>query len=291
MGRNLPLPSEISNPIVLADWLELLALISEDGNASHGDLQRVLNRLGIEDSDALCRDSMSELNRRVLAAGEKYPFDFSGSLVSVKGKWTKYSPYVFCLLLSYCDDKQKKIKGFQHELMFEQLSCIAAKTYLDGEVLRFGSPRSDLPKAFRDALRFLCTQVNEWNYFQGTDTLHRRDGGLDLVAWKHFPDRQLGKLILFGHCASGQNWDEKITELQPADFCSQWLGGEKSPIVKTFFIPHRVPPDAWEFRAISAKLLFDRCRIACWADSNEFCSVTKQASLRWCEKVLKKVAR
>jgi hypothetical protein len=280
------LPSESSDPIVLADWLEVLALTANDGNSSHGDLERVLNRLGVDDRDSLCRDAMNELNLRVCSAVDSYPFTFSGTLLRVREGWRSFTPYVFCLLLSYCDDSKKKVKGIKHTVIFEQLSCMAAKNYIGGEVLRFGAPRKELPSSFREALSTICVKVEEWSSSSTASTIRKQDGGLDLIAWKRFPDRRIGKLILFGHCASGQDWDGKINELQPGDFCSEWLAGEKSPIVKTFFVPHRLSDEMWAHRAISAKLFFDRCRIAHWVKNDEFCDGTGRENLKWCETVL-----
>jgi len=290
MPKSIPLPSEVADPVILADWLELLSLTTDDGNASHGDLQRALNRLGVDGFDSICTECMRELHRRVDATREKYPFTFSGTLLESRGDWRDYTPYVFCLLLSYCDYKTKKIKGFKHEIMFEQLSGLAAQSYIGGEVLRFGSPRTDLPSGFLEALTIVCGKVKEWTPVK-RKTLRRKDGGLDIVVWKHFPDEQNGKLILFGHCASGSDWDDKINELQPNDFCSLWLGGDKSPIVKTFFIPHRLSPDLFADRAVSAKLFFDRCRIAYWAPNDDFCQLTEQASVRWCESMMEKIKK
>lgn len=289
MGSGSNLPSDLTDPIILADWLELLALSSADGNSSHGDLERVLNRLGVEDKDSLCRDTVSELSGRCRATGANYPFSFSGTLLALKGNWKDYIPYVFCLLLSYAEEKLKKISSIKHEVIFEDLSCLAARNYIGGDVLRFGAPRKELPSSFREALGKLCEKVGEWSHSRTAKTLRAQDGGLDLVAWKCFPDNRMGKLILFGHCASGLNWQDKINELQPSDFCSKWLGGDKSPIVKTFFIPHLLSRDEWDNRAISAKLFFDRCRIAHSVNNQEFCAHTKGESLRWCEKVLLKL--
>lgn len=262
---------------------------SADGNASHADLQRSLNRLGAHNTDELCTGAMTELNRRTVAAGESYPFTFSGTLLSGKGDWKQFTPYIFCLLLSVCDDKKKKVTGINHEMMFEQLSCIAAGNYIGGRSLRFGAPRKELPVGFRDALVKVCAEINEWGFPSNKKVLHRKDDGLDLVAWKPFPDRQIGKLVLFGHCASGQDWDDKINELRPDVFCSRWLGGDKSPIVKTFFIPHRLPSEMWDHHATAAKLFFDRCRIAYWVKNDDFSKATERTNVRWCERILKKV--
>lgn len=293
MAGKFSLPSDMTDHIGLADWLELLALISPDSNASHGDLERELNRAGVDNSESICGLALGELNQRVIAAGDSYPFTFSGSLLKVKNDWKSFTPYVFCLLLSYCEDTKKKVNKLNHEIMFEQLSCLAAKSYIDGEVLRFGSPRINdpLPPRFLDAMAKVCGAVGEWSCTSTSNPLRKKDGGLDLVAWKPFPDRQIGKLVLFGHCASGNNWDSKINELQPDEFCSRWLGGYRSPVVKSFFIPHRVRAEIFEDRAISAKLFFDRCRIALWTVNDEFSQATRNENIRWCESVFRKISQ
>lgn len=285
MPPSIRLPPVVTDPIVWADWLELLALTTNDGNASHGDLQRVLNRLSVDGFNDICTDCMTELHRRVAATGANYPFAFSGTLLQMRGDWQDYVPYVFCLLLSYCGEGAKRIPRVRHEMMFEELSCLAARNYIGGEVVRFGAPRTELPRGFRDALTFVCGKVKEWTPVSGK-TLCRKDGGLDLVAWKHFPDEQIGKIILFGHCASGADWNDKINELQPDNFCSLWLGGDRSPIVKSFFIPHRLSPDVFADRAVSAKLFFDRCRIAHWVPSGDFVERTDGLCLRWSQQML-----
>jgi len=281
----LSLPSDVTDPLSLADWLEILALKSADRNSSHGDLYQALKRLDPENVDEICRETMMEVGERARAAGDGYPFDFSGSLLRLKGKWEDHLPYIFCLFLSYCEDKKKKVPGLKHEQMFEQLSCVAVRSYLGGEVLHFGFPRVAPPKGFAGALRNVCGQVSEWNP-TSNGTAKIKDGGLDLVAWKCFPDRKIGKLVLFGHCASGRDWPDKINELDPEDFCNTWLSGQKSPVVKTFFIPYRLPAEDFDRRAISAKLFFDRCRIALWASSADFQIKTKAGSVSWCRKMM-----
>jgi hypothetical protein len=74
-------------------------------------------------------------------------------------------------------------------------------------------------------------------------------------------------VILFGQCAAGANWVDKLTELDPEVFWDQWMNqGKVSSPLRTIFIPHRVFSQAeWEMRARSARLLFDRCRIVAFA--------------------------
>ena len=49
-----------------------------------------------------------------------------------------------------------------------------------------------------------------------------------------------------------------------------------------------MPPDVFENRAVSAKLFFDRCRIAFWVPTADFDQVTARVATKWCEKLLEK---
>lgn len=291
MAAPVALPSEHYRETALADWLELSALLADDGNASHGDLQRALNRMGSEQAEESCRNVMTELRHRVQDAGGRYPFRFSGSLLSIQEDWSAFTPYVFCLLLSFCDDKAKQIADIHHTRLFESLCCAAARDYIGGKVVRFGAPREELPAGFVDALEEIKKLVIEWPVPPCRASLNRQDDGLDLVAWKPFPDLRVGKLILFGHCASGHDWEDKILELIPDRFCSSWLGGEQSPVVKTFFIPHRVELEHWERLVTKARLFFDRCRIAATINPDDMDSRLRKSCLKWCKAVLRRLGR
>lgn len=283
-------PSDASDPIALADWMELSALKSSDHNTSLGDLRQKLNLLESNNFETICIKVIGELDQRIEAGEDGYPFSFNGTLLQLKKDWKQFTPYVFCLLLSCCVERKKRVNGYKPEMMFEHLSCLAARHYLgEGKVLRFGHPRDTMPKPFKQAIEKIIDDVGEWSYLPATKKTGVKDDRLDLIAWKPFPDRLIGKLILFGHCASGKNWREKIDELQPDNFCSKWLGGDKSPIVKSFFIPHRLEPDDFERVAIDAKLFFDRCRIALYSPSDEFRDLTQDRSVRWCEALLKRI--
>jgi hypothetical protein len=96
-----------------------------------------------------------------------------------------------------------------------------------------------------------------------------KDAGLDIVAWKPFPDHRCSKLIAFGQCATGQNWREKQDELQPPDWCRKWL--RKTPQIlpaKMFFVPHTIGDAEWTALGYSAGIVFDRLRVAHFAEKS-----------------------
>jgi hypothetical protein len=306
----IPLPTASpTDRIKLADWLELRALSAPDGGSSSGDLETVLNRAGILDGNG--RDAIQqkvlevfdELEDRAKAGQSGYPFKVNVPSLQLTEDWREHPAYVFCLCLSYFDFKQKKGSKDQPRRWFEHLSRDAVKHYLGGDALRFGSPRHEIeiPKSFREAIEFICKQLNEGKGYKPGGLPDRKDDALDIIAWKHFPDGLPGKLILFGNCASEKDWENsKKTELCPGPFCSDWMIEQIScQIVKTLFIPHRIERHRLVPLLRRAGIIFDRCRIAHWAYFAGSCSsqaklgnkiMTYEPLAKWSDALIKKVA-
>jgi len=97
------------------------------------------------------------------------------------------------------------------------------------------------------------------------------DAGLDVVAWKHFPDRKSGKLIAFGQCAGGATaWEVKASELDGAKFAKKWLreGFAVDPI-RMFFVPRWIDPENWRDTGVEGGIVFDRGRITAFASNGD----------------------
>lgn len=285
----LELPSEIKNPIKLADWMELLALILPDGNMSYGDLSSTLRRTGAyelneenpessgylqdERIDEMCGEVFDELNRRAKSAGHGYPFLVKRSVLELKpdSTWEDYVAYVFCLCLSYFGSVDEGKVYFPRRL-FETLSKFAAGRFIDGEAVKLSPPRDELPTSFKEAINEVCLRIGEGRGYKvqrQDSTISPQDDRVDIIAWRHFTDQLPSKLILFGQCASNSTWERwraKLSELQAREFCEQWMLDNPTPIpMKSFFVPHRIDSGKWLYAARYAGILFDRCRIAYWA--------------------------
>lgn len=278
MLRLIPDP-DLTDTVKLSDWLELQALVSPDGNSSAGDLQSLLRRAGTfhlnedEEIEQLIGEVFRELRLRKNAADTAYPFKLaSSSLLETVGDWHDYAAYVFCLLLSWTGDTGSGNNSPTQ--LFEEICRTAAEKYIDGSAIRFGWPRTDIPSAFSDAVKFLCDQIGEGGGYKEQPAAgdSSKDRKLDIVAWKHFPDTWRGKILLFGQCAAGKIIPEKLSELNPDTFCRLWLLDHiASPIINAAFIPHRLKDrQQWDFvsDSLDRALLFDRCRIAYWAHLN-----------------------
>jgi hypothetical protein len=281
--NSFPLPDTPTDVIKLADWIEIYALISADGNSSRGDLERALKRASVfqsaqgdesKDIDECLLQVFLELEERSKSAGDAYPFEISGGTLKLRSHPRNFPAYIFCLALSYF--KWKAIKGARVNpwKLFEELSCRAAGHYMQGDVFWFGlRPRiskskrngKKKPTLFEHSIKGLCSVLGEGQGFKMQPTLNRQDDKVDLVAWRDFADERPSKLIMFGQCAAGANWSDKITELQPNRFWDQWMQEAKvSELIRSFYMPYRVTLKEWAYCARSAGILFDRCRIAFW---------------------------
>jgi hypothetical protein len=290
---SLPLPSDVTNALSLADWLELYAQLSADGNSSKGDLESalktasVLEAKGSDALEALCLEVFSELEQRVVAAGEAYPFLIAGSVLSSKPKQEEFAAYLFCLYLSYFRWSTKRNSEIKVNpwLLFEELSCVAAVEYLNGEGVLFGTSRGNTKaaqKGFKAAVSNLCRQMGEGKDFKAQPDLSRKDDGVDLVAWKRFTDKRPSMLVMFGQCAAGHDWAEKLTRLKPSAFWGQWtVDSAVSPHLSSFYVPHRIVEAKWEYSGRYAGILFDRCRVAYWAFRNNAVVLANPNYQKW----------
>ena len=215
------------------------------------------------DEEILVDDAFSELEDRLTACGGSYPFSIDGSLLQTQEDLTPSWAYIFCLLLSWRGVDRSEAMRPPTEL-FEEAAAVAAKEYVAGESLKFGFPRRTLPRNFTEALRKVCQELGEGGGpRERPSSRNAKDAGLDIIAWKSFPDKRQAKVIFFGQCAAGGNWEEKLSELQPSVFIDTHL--LEAPIVdplRGFFTPFRLRKIDWYEKAKQAGILFDRCRIA-----------------------------
>jgi hypothetical protein len=282
----LKLPDDPTSPIRLADWLELTAILSSDGNASRGDLERTLRRASLSEMrDDLAVEQkllevFEEIEQRWKAAASAYPFEVDYGTLQTKSTWHQFPAYAFCLCLSYFGSPT-----LQPRKLFELVSGAAAKAFVYGNAVDFGSPRHVLSAAFPDAVSQLCALIGEGDRYAGLPTLGQKDAKLDLVAWRDFPDRNPSKLLMLGQCASGSDWEGKIRELNPRAFFANWTRETPaSPLISSLFIPHRIERKKWKSIARNSDgIVFDRCRIAYLAHGANF---DFDPCINWVEELL-----
>jgi len=309
----IPSVSAASGVHPLADWLELKALASDDGNSSMQDLIAEMRRDGSTDavddseesvvdargdtSERIASDAFSEIEERSHAAGSGYPFEVSSqSIQLIDHANDNVGTYLFLLLLSQFGVDAAKGVGVRPERGFEHLSLEAARSYFghnehDGSY-HFGFPRLTKAAGFSDAVDDLAKHLGEGG---GAKLIRpaaqQKDAHLDLVVWHGFADQMPGQLIAFGQCAAGANWRTKITELPSGHtWCQAWmLDPPAVPPARMLFIPHRLDRSEFQLRSTLGGVLFERCRIAFHAPNLP--DVVAAPCKRWAKAAIEKNVR
>jgi hypothetical protein len=296
-----------------ADFLELSTLRSVKKSVS---VQEFIRDLGIGNADEAVTDSLSDDGEGVKEAAEAiaqtafdeldercrnfgtysahYPFKVTANTLNLKAGGEE-SLYTFLCLLSWFG-KDAGPNNADGEKIFEDVCAKAAEVYLGGpgnrvQSLVFGFPRRVAPRGFADALDILCKSLGEGGgHRKGRPKLpDQKDGKLDIVTWVEFRDSRQGKVITFGQCATGRNWDEKISELPAPDrWCGHWMADTPTVLpLRSFFVPHRIERDSWSHSCTFGGVLFDRCRIASLASETD--DNLKQQWIKWSGYVLGKI--
>jgi len=311
----LAVPRASADAVEHADWLELSALAVKGHSASLQDLVRAIHRSGTVDaveegdmgacmpdrgeekSQAIGEAALAEIHDRNKSIGSdsgRYPFeiDHTGQLLRACDN-AEESTYAFLLLLSLLEiDKDKVQADVDATRLFEELCASAAEVFFGGphpmvKTRGFGFPRRNGPRSFAAAVDSLCTEMGEGRRHYKRDTLKdQKDAKLDLVVWRDFLDGRQGKLVGFAQCKTGRHWRDYLRDLQPKEFCRNWLR-EMPPVdfIRLYFVPNRIESNGWYEASSAAGILFDRCRIlecATNIDSN----VAKNCK-KWTKQVFK----
>ncbi len=272
-----------------ADWLELRALFNKRPSSiedlvsllrSGGTVEELPGGLdafdqGDEAVQGVAESALDIASVRERICGPAYPFNLSAQALLPK-RLSRQAVYTFLLLLSTYGKGSAK-GGEDGARLFEDIAGFALGRYIGGNgtkagVYQFGFPRRITPAGFRDALDNVCAMMNEGGGSRGRPTRkYQKDAHLDIVAWIPMPDKNYGKLMMFGQCATGWDWESKLTELQAREWCEHWMNDTPPVIpVRTFHMPHTVTIDRWLEHARFGGIIFDRCRLAGFARGMPF---------------------
>ena len=238
---NLPSPKAYKEE--LADFWEIQALRNPGRYISSADITRIIaigldeiKHEGIEsEDDKLAADLVDvffELQRRHDFSSGKHPFSFKIYSLKLNEEGSLFKNiYLFLLLCTRFNMTQSKVhNGIDGTLLFEELSAVVASNYF-GETSNsyvFGTAN---PGNFKSKVDDLITKIGEGKTFKNPNNNQptQKDDGVDIVAWKEFADKHIGKLIAFGQCKTGTSWQDDIRKLIPNNFCDNWF--LESPIL------------------------------------------------------------
>lgn len=244
-----------------ADWIEttLLARNSPIGIDE-------LNSAAVE--DAGLEPSEVSLGLRVMSVRERwlgslYPFAIKDIYVApIDG--ARSSIYAPLLLLSPGSPARQLIASqpsSDMSALFERITVDASAMLLGpgSKALRFGWP-SDVgrPERFSEAIEWLALQMGVKSGTSFRSPL-RKDGGVDVVGWRPFPDQRSGFPVVLVQCTVQRDFVSKSRDIDLRNW-SNWLALDIEPTT-ILAIPGTVAkPEQWNEIALRS-LILDRIRI------------------------------
>ena|GEM_PF-2155922 len=250
------------NPHSLAEFAEAVLFLSDDDYLSASEFKNYFLS-GSQPSDAEVELALQEIRRRSESFGRLYPF------VEVdRGVMLDRSPtadlYACLMLLSLKNTNLRRVGDYQRsDPLFDSISRLAFRNNLGStaDSLIFGwPPRDDRPAKFSLAVAWVATKIGV--ALSGATILDiYKDAGVDVIAWKRFPDPRNGFVTLIAQNTVQFDFRNKPRDLMPS-LWRKWLALGAEPIAG-FAIPFSLPVNDpwWELITTDIHVVLDRGRL------------------------------
>ncbi len=250
---------------------------------STSQIQRVLSsQFQVEDSRLAF--VLQTMRRRSAILEDRYPYTvIAGHAVGVDSQ--ALSSYYGTLLLMSPDgvarSGQYKNPPSEMTLLFEEIVRDAIRIMLGpgGKALRFGWSDAGYSSAgFSGAVESLA---EEMGIQTGSAYLppRRKDGGVDVVAWRPFRDGQAGFPIVLAQCTVQRNPIGKTADIELPQW-QRWLELYQPPQLVLAFPGVVRNQEVWNEMS-AANLLLDRIRLCELLPSRHANSATTEATARY----------
>lgn len=248
----------------VADCLETYVLSSTHSATGISRLQEFADQY-LQVGDAAFTFAVNRMRQRKETLGKCYPFDFDIGTIVRNPSWLTFA-YTHFLLLSGSalvgvDRGDSALSG--PEQWFEEISLESIVAWLgQGAMgLRFGWP-SDCgrPPEFPEAIRWLSGKMR---IELGTAYRPpiRKDGGVDVIAWRPFGDNRSGFPILLVQCTLQKDLVSKARDIDVQNW-SGWLALDRPPMT-ALATPRIVPESTDRWNQLSRQtLVFERIRLS-----------------------------
>ena len=238
----------------IADWVETTLLargksMSHDAiaHAARDELQATDDQVGL---------ALGALTYRANLLGGAYPFEPLDVAVKLSAG-ARSSPYSLLLLLTPGSPARSLLNpspSQESAEIFERTVALAVQVLLGegSQAIRFGWPSDEgRPPEFNLAIGWLGG---------GFRQPKRMDGGVDVIAWRPFPDRRKGFPIWLVQCTVQEKFVNKARDVD-LRLWSSWLGFDTEPVA-ALAIPGTVPKKTdWDEIALRC-VTFDRIRLS-----------------------------
>ena len=246
----------------IADWIELAILAGGNkGNTTH-KIQKWANDWA-NLSELQVASGIKVMERRRGLLGPKYPFEVNEFAI-VFNQSMELSAYIYLLLITRPASSvswQNAIPTQDESDLFEEFVALALKDYLGepAEAIPFGWPsKFGRPLEFPLAIDWLADKLG-LKLGSAFRPPRRKDGGVDVVAWKPFKDRRSGFPI---YLVQGTLQKEFVSKSRDIDLriWAGWLEMDHDP-VSILAIPRSIAPgESWN-EITANSIIFERFRL------------------------------
>lgn len=246
----------------IADWIELAILASgQKGNTTH-KIQKWANDWA-NLSELQVASGMKVMERRSGLLGSKYPFEVNEFAI-IFNQSMELSSYIFLLLVTRpatAVSWQTAVPTQDESDLFEEFVALALKDYLGepGEAIPFGWPsKFGRPQEFPLAIDWLADKLG-LKLGTAFRPPRRKDGGVDVVAWKPFKDRRSGFPIYLVQCTLQKEFVSKSRDIDLRIWAG-WLEMDHDP-VSILAIPRSIAQgESWN-EITANSIIFERFRL------------------------------
>lgn len=271
MSHPLYLPSDefrdtdVSNLDLAADYLELNAILSKDGQSFSEYIVDALedtaesNFTDVDEEirvrEEIASEAVARMSSRKLVLRESYPFDIDdgGNVIFFTGEQPDLgqTAYIVSLILSNLRSVSPLLVA--HEMhptedevrclrqYFQYLATAAIAAEVGGPAWSFGFPRPDRT-GFRTKLSQIWATLGDGSvHTNPSSPRNPKDDQIDIFGWREQNDGLPGFLLVAAQVATGNNWKEKSIKSHVARaFPMRWF----NPIPVTEMVAYHVIPFA-----------------------------------------------
>jgi hypothetical protein len=245
----------------LADWVELTFLSSRKRSTNPAIILDGLRRQGGAWAEQDISHALNAMSRRERLCGSGYPY--SVKTVGVRRTSTDMTAYDALLLMSREDGPFHDTPAGLHEatVVLERLTQAAMVGLLGPATrsVRFAWPSDEgRPPLFPDAIRWLGGRMGI-SLGQSYRPPRRKDGGVDVVAWRPFDDGRRGFPVVLVQCTLERDYVHKSRDIDLRTW-SGWLAFDADPLT-ALALPFTVSSDeTWNEMAANV-IVLDRVRL------------------------------
>lgn len=224
----------ITAPERIADWLEVSLLVSSSG---HLPLDRAL-QLADEELNVSSNQTSMAINvmaGRATVLGDLYPFEvIAGIAIRRRAASPFVNTYAKLLMLTPSSVARLVLPELAISQMADLLEEVACRALTNlwgpgGEAIQFAYPsKVGRPRDFDQAVVWLASRIGV-QPGKGYRPPRRRDGGVDVVAWRRFLDKRPGFPIALAQCTIQEEAFTKTTDID-VRLWSTWLAMDSDPV-------------------------------------------------------------